>query len=469
MKRGIIQKHSSFLMGTLRLLDLTTFALASVVAYKIRFNTFLLPLSYQIATLIVLFSVLIVFSSMTLYQARRGKQLLEEIRLIIGGTLFSFFTLFILLYFTKTGAEFSRQWAGTTILLAIIFCCCTRIFSRLILRTMRKRDFNTRTICIIGAGKLGKMIAERIQNSLWTGLKPVFFFDDRVEKNTLVSGIKVKGSLSEAAAYLELHPVDQIWFALPLRDEEKVLTLLQELSFNTTDIRFVPNIFNFNLLNHSVSDVAGIPVMNISSSPLYGQNRLWKFIEDYTLSIIFLTIVAPLMILISIAIKIDSTGPILFKQKRLGFDKKEIIIYKFRSMFHTPQKNEATEFEQAHKNDNRITRVGRFLRSSSLDELPQLINVLQGRMSLVGPRPHPLQLNEQYKHKIIMYMQRHKVLPGITGWAQINGYRGEFLTLDCAKNRVTYDLYYINNWSIWFDLKIIFLTPYKGLFSKKAY
>jgi putative colanic acid biosynthesis UDP-glucose lipid carrier transferase len=213
--------------------------------------------------------------------------------------------------------------------------------------------------------------------------------------------------------------------------------------------------------------VAGLPVLNFSITPMMGINRLVKTLEDRILAFLLLLLISPLMFIIAIGVKLSSPGPAIFKQRRHGWDGKPITVYKFRTMkVHREEKGQIT---QASKNDSRITPFGAFLRRTSLDELPQFINVLQGQMSIVGPRPHAIEHNEQYKRLINDYVRRHKVKPGITGWAQVNGWRGETNILEKMQKRIEYDLWYIENWSLWFDLKIILLTVFKGFVGQNAY
>jgi putative colanic acid biosynthesis UDP-glucose lipid carrier transferase len=229
----------------------------------------------------------------------------------------------------------------------------------------------------------------------------------------------------------------------------------------------VLDIFGLDLLNHSITDLAGFPVLNISASPMMGINRVVKAFEDRLLGLIFALLTMPLLAIIALGVELTSKGPILFKQKRLGWDGRIINVYKFRTMYEHTEANETVT--QACQNDSRVTPFGKLLRRTSLDELPQFINVLQGKMSIVGPRPHALKHNEQYKESIHTYMQRHRVKPGITGWAQVNGWRGETDTLEKMQKRVEFDLYYINNWSLAFDMKIILLTIFRGFVDKNAY
>jgi putative colanic acid biosynthesis UDP-glucose lipid carrier transferase len=249
--------------------------------------------------------------------------------------------------------------------------------------------------------------------------------------------------------------------------EADVRSILNELRHETIDIRYVPDLFGMRMINQSITDIAGLPVISFSATPMVGGNRLVKALEDRVLSLIILLLISPLLALIAIGVKVSSPGPVLFKQARHGWDGKIIKVYKFRSM--KVHQEESGKITQASKNDSRITPFGAFLRRTSLDELPQFFNVLQGKMSIVGPRPHAVEHNEQYKEQIDQYMLRHKVKPGITGWAQINGLRGETDTLEKMEKRIEYDLFYIENWSLWFDLKIILLTIFKGFSGKNAF
>jgi putative colanic acid biosysnthesis UDP-glucose lipid carrier transferase len=267
--------------------------------------------------------------------------------------------------------------------------------------------------------------------------------------------------------FVDWEGIDQVWLALPLSEEKKIRAIYDHLRQTTVDVRLVPEVAGLRLMQRSVTDVAGLAVVDLSYSPMNGGSEWVKLIEDQVLAAVILVLISPLLLGIALAIKLTSPGPVLFKQRRHGLGGGDIEVYKFRSMVNRP--NADGEAVQAQANDPRITPLGAFLRRTSLDELPQFINVLQGRMSIVGPRPHPVWLNEQHMHRIDAYAQRHKVKPGITGWAQVNGYRGETDTLEKMQKRVEYDLYYIENWSVWLDLKIVLLTVFKGFVNRNAY
>ncbi|MGH7461693.1 MAG: undecaprenyl-phosphate glucose phosphotransferase, partial [Longimicrobiales bacterium] len=261
--------------------------------------------------------------------------------------------------------------------------------------------------------------------------------------------------------------IDQLWIVLPLTADEAIRGLLHELRHSTVDIRLVPDLFSYQLLNYSTENIVGLPVLNLSYSPLSGPNRYAKELLDRLLALGILLVISPLLLLIAAGIKLSSPGPIVFRQMRHGWDGEPFTVYKFRSMHVQPPQQGA--YEQARRNDPRVTRLGQFLRRTSLDELPQFINVLQGSMSIVGPRPHPIEMNDLYCDQVERYMWRHKVKPGITGWAQVNGYRGETDTLDKMRKRVEYDLYYIEHWSLLFDIRIILMTVWKGFADRNAY
>ncbi len=425
-------------------------------------------MNYQMATLIALLLVPLAFSSAGIYQSWRGGLLISEMRRVTLALIGVILILILLGFVTKTSSDYSRLWLGGWALLSWMLLMAYHVFLRFALRWIRQKGFNTRSIAVIGAGELGREVVRRINEASWTGLKVVGLYDDNSRlHHHVLDGVRVRGDINSLLKLMTRRKIDEVWVALPLRAEARVKEILFELRHHTVTVRFVPDIFGFRLLRHSVSSVAGIPVMNLNSTPMVGVNRVIKGVSDRLLSLVILILISPVMFVIAIAVKLSSSGPVLFRQRRHGWDGKPIKVYKFRTMA-VHQENKGT-VTQASRNDPRITSIGAFLRRTSLDELPQFFNVLQGRMSIVGPRPHAMEHTEQYKDMVDAYMQRHKVKPGITGWAQINGWRGETDTLDKMKKRVEYDLYYIENWSIWFDLKIIALTILRGFTDKSAY
>ena len=257
-----------------------------------------------------------------------------------------------------------------------------------------------------------------------------------------------------------------IFIALPLKAQKRINEILQKCGDTTANVHLIPDFFTYNLLNARLYEIGDMQTLSVYDSPMFGNNDVLKRLFDILFSSAVLSVIALPMLVIATAIKATSKGPVIFKQKRYGLDGREIEVWKFRSM--TTMDN-GDKVVQATKGDSRITPLGAILRSTSLDELPQFVNVLQGRMSVVGPRPHAVAHNEEYRKLIPYYMLRHKVKPGITGWAQINGFRGETSTLDKMEGRVEHDLEYIRNWSLWMDVKIVFLTFFKGFIGNNVH
>jgi putative colanic acid biosynthesis UDP-glucose lipid carrier transferase len=298
-------------------------------------------------------------------------------------------------------------------------------------------------------------------------VRVVGYFDDRnLDRLPDTNGLPTMGRMSELAEFVKLNRIDHIYLSLPMASQPRILSLLDDLKDTTASIFFVPDIFVTDLIQGQLHSVGNTPVVAVCETPFTGFRGLVKRLSDIVLSSIFLILLAPIMSALAIGVKLSSPGPIIFKQRRYGLDGEEILVYKFRSM--TTCDN-GTVVKQATKNDQRITPFGAFIRKTSLDELPQFVNVLQGRMSIVGPRPHAVAHNETYRKLIKGYMVRHKVKPGITGWAQVCGYRGETETIDKMEKRIEYDLEYLRNWSLGFDLWIIFRTVAVVVKDKNAY
>jgi Undecaprenyl-phosphate glucose phosphotransferase len=313
-----------------------------------------------------------------------------------------------------------------------------------------------RNAVIAGASDLGAKLAAQITGAPLMGIHLLGVFDDRrAERRTNIGDLPLIGTLSQLAEYVKRNHIDLIYITLPMASQPRILKLLNELRDTTASIYFVPDIFMFDLIQARMDTINGIPVVAVCETPFYGVNGLLKTISDYVLASLILILISPLLLVLALGVKFTSPGPVLFKQRRYGLDGREITVYKFRTM--TVQEDD-TQIRQATRDDKRITPFGRLLRRSSMDELPQFINVLQGRMSIVGPRPHAVVHNETYRKLINGYMVRHKVKPGITGWAQVNGFRGETDTVDKMGGRIEYDLAYLRNWSVRLDLQIILKT-----------
>ena len=338
---------------------------------------------------------------------------------------------------------------------------------RTLLRSSAAQPEARRTAVMVGAGPLGVTVARALQEKHDEGTDFIGWFDDRAN-DRLASGAsrKVLGSLEDLAPYIREHGIKEVYITLPLSSQPRIVEMLESVQSTPASIFFVPDILGINIIQGRLHDMNGIPVLGICETPFTGTNELVKRITDVTLASIILAIISPVLLAIAVGVKLSSPGPIIFKQRRNGLYGGEIEVYKFRSM--TTQ-DDGPVVAQATQDDPRITRFGAFIRRSSLDELPQFFNVLQGRMSIVGPRPHAVAHNEQYRQIIKSYMVRSKVKPGITGWAQVNGLRGQTDTVDKMKARVEYDLEYLRNWSLVLDLKIILRTIRLVFFDRHAY
>jgi undecaprenyl-phosphate glucose phosphotransferase len=468
--RRLLLEHSSLLPGILRLLDVTAVVLAGLAAYHMRFPDphWSMQIHYKVALIQAAILTCLVFPAFGLYQSWRGRTLAGEAGAATAAWSTVAVALVLTAALTKTTGAFSRYWMVVWFLGAEIILVLLRGAQSQALAAARTRGWHHHRTVIAGTGDLGRTVARRIRASPWAGIEIYGFVDASYAggHEEQIEGLPVLGHIQQLARQVQVNGIDEVWIALPLSSEQQVHGILYDLRHSTVTIRYVPDIFGFRLLNHSVTEVAGLPVVNLNFSPMVGVNRLVKDLEDKVLATLILSLVSPLLLVIGLAIRLDSRGPVLFKQLRHGWDGRPINVYKFRTM--TVCEDGHGRFTQATRDDPRVTRVGRFLRRTSVDELPQLINVLQGRMSLVGPRPHPIALSEQYKDLIDAYMQRHRVKPGLTGWAQVNGWRGQTETVNKMRKRVEYDLYYIEHWSLWFDLRILLMTPLKGLLTKNA-
>jgi len=313
-----------------------------------------------------------------------------------------------------------------------------------------------REVVLVGATEAGAKILEATRERPYMGLRVKGYISTPYDQ-VHYEGLARLNGLDHYIENLQQDPPDQLWIALPMVAEQDIHRLMEATSNLPTQIRLVPDFFGYELINHRGGSVAGVPIITLRGSRVEGHAQVAKAIEDRLLALLFLIVLSPLMLLIALAVKLTSPGPVLFRQKRNGLGGREITVLKFRSMrVHQEQPGTVT---QATPNDDRVTRIGRFLRRSSLDELPQLFNVLTGSMSIVGPRPHAIEHNQAFAEQLKDYMQRHGMKPGITGLAQVNGFRGRTDTLDKIKKRVEHDIEYMQHWNIWLDLKIIMLTP----------
>ena len=370
-------------------------------------------------------------------------------------------------YVVKFTEEYSRRvvltWAVVTPALLIIVTLALHE----VMRRLLCDPSNARRVVFAGYNDASQALARQLTGSSEYCMAVAGFFDDRSEDRLqLEKGSRLLGKLTDLASYVNTNNVQVIFISLPIRHMQRVTHLLDDLRDTTASIYYVPDIFVFDLIQARSGAINGIPVIAMCETPFYGFRGIAKRLTDIAISAFVLFMLLPLLIGIAMAVRFDSAGPVIFRQRRYGLNGEEIIVYKFRTM---NVLEDGAQVTQATKDDTRTTRVGRILRRYSLDELPQLFNVLQGRMSLVGPRPHAVAHNEMYRKLIKGYMVRHKVLPGITGWAQVNGLRGETRTVEQMEARVRYDLEYLRNWSIFLDLRILARTALSVLSDTRAF
>ncbi len=394
-----------------------------------------------------------------------------SIKRLVFDILYSWFWVALLLLFLgfATGyiAEFSSQARITWLWVAPLSQVGAHLMLRATARYLLMLQGPPQRAIIVGMNEQGVTLASRIHETRYSKIELSGFFDDRDQSRLhQAPNSQLLGRLRELPGFVKKNRIQFIYLSLPMASQPRILHVLDELKDTTASIYFVPDMFVTDLIQGRSGTMCGTPVISVCESPFTGSNGIIKRSSDIILSLLILALISPVLLIVAAAIKLDSPGPVIFKQRRYGLDGEEILVYKFRSMRVC---DDGQTILQAHKGDSRITRVGAFLRTNSLDELPQFVNVLQGRMSIVGPRPHAVAHNETYRNLIKGYMIRHKVKPGITGWAQVNGYRGETRTLDKMQARIDHDLDYLRNWSLRLDLHILFKTVVVVFMDRTAY
>ncbi|HBR0558960.1 TPA: undecaprenyl-phosphate glucose phosphotransferase [Klebsiella pneumoniae] len=418
---------------------------------------------YLLFSLIVLVIFQMVGGITDFYRSWRGVKISAELKLILKNWFLSYvLALGIISLFHDFDLNI-RVAAIWFIVVTIGFVLC-RSLIRVGAGILRRLGYNTRRVAVVGSLPAGINLLKSFAEEPWMGFIVLGYYNS--EPLTSVSDINFCGNFDKLIIDARDGKIDRIYIAMNMQEEAKIKKIVQQLTDTTCSVLLIPDIFTFNILQARTEEINGVPVVPLFDTPLSGINMIFKRLEDIIVSTVILLLISPVLLIISVAVKFSSPGPVLFRQLRYGMDGKPIRVWKFRSM--RVMENDENVV-QATKNDIRVTKVGKFLRSTSLDELPQFFNVWCGQMSVVGPRPHAVAHNEQYRAIIQGYMLRHKVKPGITGLAQINGWRGETDTLEKMEKRIEYDLLYIRGWSIWLDLKIIFLTVFKGFINKSAY
>ena len=463
--RGWVQQHGSVLVELFRVAD-TLFVLLGLGA-----ALWQLGAGWRWSHLLAALATALVYGQVArrwrVYRSWRAAPLREELMRVTASWAVTVLVLAGLLSFAGPELQIQREllpvWAGTSFALL----AGLRMLVRPALHMVRRRGANFRTAAIVGATPSGLHIRDTLRAQDWIGIQVVGVFDDRVPQAERVqAGLEVSGGMGELRERIAQGQLDIVYIALPLRAELRIRTLVEELRDLAVSVQFVADFSALGLLNPSWDILGGMPTVTVVDPPHRRIDGALKRGLDIVGSLVALALLAVPMAVVAVAIRLDSPGPVIFRQRRYGLDGQEFEIYKFRTM--TLAASNAG-FAQATRGDARITRLGALLRRTSIDELPQFINVLQGRMSIVGPRPHPIALDDAQRKLIDGYRLRHKVRPGITGWAQVNGFRGETDTPDKMLNRIRFDLEYIDQWSIWLDLRIIVRTAFKVLADSKAY
>ncbi|WP_257458510.1 undecaprenyl-phosphate glucose phosphotransferase [Archangium lipolyticum] len=448
--------------------DVVMLTVAFALAYVTRFEG-PIPVFHGLPplddTLLSLATVLIVFPvtyrQSRLYATNRARTHIGEVFEVFKATVMATLIVVALTYFTRE--RYSRLMLAFFAGYSFVGVSMVRLVLREVLNEVRRRGYNLKSILLIGAGELGQRVIETVESHRELGFRVVGVLSLRPEKvGEQVLGVPVIGHVKDVDSVLDARPVDQVVIAVPLEDQAAVKPLMEQLALRTVDVKVVPDLYQYVTLYGGLEEFGGLPIISLQGDPMTGWNMVAKRVFDILFALVAIVVSAPIMLLVALAVKLTSRGPILYAQERMGMDGETFHILKFRTMRVDAEVRGAM---MASKEDPRRTPIGTFLRKYSLDELPQFFNVLWGDMSLVGPRPERPVFIEEFKKQIPRYHLRHKVKAGITGWAQINGLRGQ----TSIQKRIEYDLYYIENWSLLMDLKILIRTALGGFLSKNAY
>lgn len=477
--QGLVKPHSSLFALLARVVD-CGLVIAGVVLTALH-SSGTVPQSYIIAALGAVICLQFSAEFAEIYRSWRSETIWAEARQVSFCWVASFAFILAVGSVTKLEASlFAWPLFAQWFLLTWVLLLGWRALSRIVLQKVRDAGYNTRSVAIVGNGELALDVAHRLLKCSWGGYVVKGFYDDRQSPESVLQDgqkkrvsqglsrvVPLAGDFKALIAEARAGNVDQVYITIPMRGEQRIQWLTKRLAESATSVYVIPDVFMFDLLHARTINLNGIPAIGVVGEPSRGTMSMLKRMEDLVLALSILALISGPMLLIAAAIKLTSKGPIFFRQTRYGLDGKPFKMWKFRSM--TVCEDNSSEIRQAQKDDKRVTPLGAILRKTSLDELPQFFNVLEGNMSIVGPRPHAVAHNELYREQISGYMLRHKIKPGITGWAQINGARGETDTLDKMEKRVEFDLQYIRNWSVTWDIKIIFLTLFKGFVGKNVF
>ena len=469
----MLKRHRQIFQGLFFLADMTVVSLAWIFAYYMRFDWGPIPAPKGIPPMtnylpMVLFIWAIWAAALRwfgLYHVTRGTQAMNEaIRVAQASTLSVLVFMSVAFLFWEKDYSFSRGVFFYFWVLAVLMLVAERLVLRQVLAAFRARGYNLRHVLIVGSGDLAQTVASKIAEHPGLGFTIRGFLGERPEEiGRSIDGARVIGTYADVQTVLEQNGIDQVLIALPLDSIGDLEEILKRIGPSMVDIKVIPDIYKFISLRGGIEDFDGMPVVSLLDTPLGGWNDVLKRAVDVMLAASLLVLLSPLFVLIAAAIKLTSPGPVFYRQERMSLDGRMFLVWKFRTMRVDAERETGAVW--ARREDPRRTRLGAWLRHTSLDELPQLLNVLWGEMSLVGPRPERPVFIAQFRQRIPNYMLRHKVRAGMTGWAQVNGLRGN----TSVEQRIRYDLYYIENWSLLLDLKILCLTLFRGFTNPNAY
>jgi putative colanic acid biosynthesis UDP-glucose lipid carrier transferase len=458
--RSVLQRRSS-ISNTVQA-GLDGLAVLGVAYWLVDYHIGELTAEYTIMILLLMGALAVIYDHYAIY--RSNANFTRKVYTLFKAWTATFAFLFIMAFLTKHSEQYSRLLVGQLFIAGYVSQLLLHLLMRAMQGTILKHAHKPENAVIIGTGRLANFLYQKISSNPWLDTRVVGCVQIRVGEGAATQDAAVDpakyppllGDINGLEELIEQHSVRTVYFVTPLDTAEVIEDLYFKLLDKHITVHWIPDIFSLRLVNHSVREIAGIPVITLSETPLTGTRLLIKSLEDFVLSALILIMVSPILLAVAITIKLDSPGPVFFRQQRMGWNGKIFRIWKFRSMYvHQPENGVVV---QAQKNDPRVTRVGAFIRRTSLDELPQVFNVLTGEMSLVGPRPHAIQHDEEYSRRIADYFARHNIKPGITGLAQVRGYRGETRDIEQMVQRVESDIEYINNWSLALDLSILLRT-----------
>ncbi|CAB3665679.1 UDP-glucose:undecaprenyl-phosphate glucose-1-phosphate transferase [Paraburkholderia phenoliruptrix] len=466
--------------NTARCLDALFVIAGGLLAHWMRFSTLAaLPDTERLLIAFNCVLVLLMFPGFGVYETWRGKALGAMLARVAAAWLAVVAAALLLAFTLHRMDAVSRLWFAYSTLISGALIIATKCAVHVALRSVRRRGMNFRTVAIVGAPGFARTLLAHLEHAPQAGFKPVCVLDTSLANSVdelASSGARLNPRLNRLPVLTDPHAfaakvrdehVNEVWLALPLSEEHTIYRFQRMFRHDFVNLRFIPDVRSLSLFDHSLVDVVGLPTLNLSA-PSLSPPQMWpKLIFDRLFAAAALVALAPVFAVLAAGIKLTSPGPVFFRQIRKGADGEPFSIYKFRSM--TVHHEAEGQVTQASRHDARVTKLGAFMRRTSLDELPQFFNVLLGQMSVVGPRPHAIEHDDLYKDQVYGYMHRYRIKPGITGWAQVNGYRGATAKVEKMEARVKFDLFYIHNWSFWFDMKIVFITIFKGFVSRNAF